>query len=105
MFVRVHGRNMPLSEALVRFIQERFETALGRRQPQVRAICVHVEDINGPRGGVDKRCLAEITLERRGRIVVDAREPDLYRAVQCAAKRARTSVSHTIDRRRSARQP
>ncbi len=105
MVVRVHGRNMPVTEAMLRFVRERFEAALGPREPLVQTVCVHVEDVNGPRGGADKRCLAEITLARRGRLVVDAREPDLYRAIQSAAKRARTSVFHSIDRRRSARQP
>lgn len=103
MVVHVHGRNVPLTEAILKYVEDRFETALGRRGGRVRAVAVHVEDVNGSRGGADMHCRAEITLAPRGRLIVDATDDDLYRAVQSAAKRARTTVFREVDRRRSAR--
>ncbi|MBL0922374.1 MAG: HPF/RaiA family ribosome-associated protein [Phycisphaerales bacterium] len=103
MVVHVHGRNIPLTDSLLRTIEERFAGALGRREARVREVRVVVEDVNGPRGGTDMHCRAEIALAPRGRLVVDAHDGDLHRAVQAAAKRARTSVFRVVDRRRSGR--
>lgn len=104
MVVHVHGRNVPVTDSILRFVEDRFQAALGRRTGRVRAVAVQVEDVNGPKGGADMLCRAEITLAPRGRVVVDATDADLYRAVQSAAKRAKTTVQRQVDRRRSARQ-
>lgn len=103
MLIDIRGGNIRATDAMFEFIRERFEQALGRRARRIRAVQVHVEDVNGPRGGVDKLCRAEILLAPRGEVIVDATEPDLYEAIQHAAKRARTSVFREVDRRKARR--
>jgi transcription elongation GreA/GreB family factor len=51
---------------------------------------VWLEDENGPRGGIDKRCRFEVRLRPRGLLSVTAQAVDEYAAITKAASRART---------------
>jgi hypothetical protein len=41
--------------------QSRAAVALGRFQARITKVVVKLEDLNGPKGGVDKRCVIELT--------------------------------------------
>ena len=68
--------------------------AAGRLTERVHAVRAWLEDVNGPRGGVDKRCAIEI----RGALGVrraDVRDTDFYAAVDRAVHTAaRTLARH-----------
>ena len=49
------------------------------------AIRVRIYDNNGPRGGIDKGCLVQATLPRRGKsVIVSHVDADMYRAIAVA---------------------
>jgi len=58
-------------------------------------------DINGPRGGVDKRCtvMADVS-GAKNKIVVTSESADVYAAVQEACSRLAESVSRAVARQR-----
>jgi len=56
---------------------------------------VRLSDINGPRGGLDKRCGIEIRLKGASAVAIEDTEADLYVAIDRAAERA----GRTLDRR------
>jgi hypothetical protein len=49
---------------------------------------VHLSDMNGPRGGVDKRCQVELKTDRAGSIVVVSVAKDWRTALDNALARA-----------------
>lgn len=59
-----------LPPSLARLARRRFEFALGRFGDRVRSLTVHLADLNGPRGGVDKHCLVAIRLTSPRRLIV-----------------------------------
>ena len=61
--------------------------------PQVR---VHLSDINGPRGGIDKRCQIELTTDNGKSVVVTSLARDWFSALQSALTRASRSLLHSL---------
>lgn len=54
---------------------------------------VRLDDVNGPRGGVDKQCRVELKTEQAGTVVITAMARDWHVALDTAlARAARTLV-------------
>jgi hypothetical protein len=99
----VHARGIELKNSHRRAIRRILASALGRFTRRVRTIRVWVEDVNGPRGGVDIRCRIEVHFRPRGSITVSALATDKYTATAAAAARARELVDRRVKRVRSRR--
>ena len=65
--------------------------------PRVR---VHLSDINGPRGGIDKRCKIELLTVGGNPVVVTSLAKDWFSALQSALTRATRSLLHNWQRSR-----
>ena len=65
---------------------------------------VQLSDVNGPRGGVDKRCQIEIATKSGPPIIVTSMARDWLSALQSALTRATRSLLHNYKRSRQ-RQP
>lgn len=77
--------------------QRRLEFALGRFAGRVRSLSVRLTDLNGPRGGVDKKCLIAVRLSRPRRvIVIEDVDADAAVVISRAAERMSRAVSRAI---------
>ncbi len=103
MKLQVVGQNMRINEALHDFVVRRFQFALGRFAPEIQRVTVRVGDVNGPRGGVDKQCRAEIKLRGLDNVLSEGSGADFEQAAAFAAGRAGRSVARALDRRRDKR--
>lgn len=97
----IHGDSVKLSEEFRQYIERRLRFALGRFASAIQRVKVRTEDINGPRGGIDKRCHVEVQLRasRSSPILVTSDDSTLQAAVDCSAKRAARNVARKLDRR------
>jgi ribosomal subunit interface protein len=106
MQFHIHAGDFPLTDALRRHVERRLHFDLARFQPLVRKIDVHLSDVNGPRGGHDKRCQVRVRLAAHADVVVEDIEADLYHAVDRALGRSARAVGRRLGRaRRLARMP
>lgn len=103
MRMDICGLSFKLTEAIVRHIEGRIRLSLGTASDRINAVSVRLADINGSRGGIDRRCRIVVWLRDLGTIVVAAIDPDLYAAVDEAASRAKEAVWRHIKRRRTLR--
>ena len=87
------------TEAILRHVESRLEIALGAFARNVLKVTVRLEDVNGDRGGIDKRCGVVVALRRGGVVVAEAIRENLYAAVDEAATRIRRSVKRAAKRR------
>ena len=62
MQINVQALNFDLTPALRQHTERRLHFVLGRANGQISRLTVRLSDLNGPRGGEDKRCLLRITL-------------------------------------------
>ena len=61
---------------------------------------MRLSDINGPRGGKDKRCHLELRLKGLPEVVIKDTEVDLYVAIDRAAERAGRALQRCLARQR-----
>lgn len=67
----------------------------------IQSIDLMVEDVNGPRGGIDKFCRVLIKLRKKADVVITAQDQRLSKAIAAAIERASRSVGKKIERRSS----
>lgn len=103
MELQVHSRHTELDQSLRDYIERRLTFALDRFAPRVNRVLVRLHDLNGPRGGVDKRCTVEAHLVPSGAVVVKAAGEDIEQAVGLAADRIGRRVRNELDRWRTLR--
>ena len=95
MEIDIQAHNISLTRGLREHIKRRLGFSLSTRYERIRRILVRISDINGPRGGNDKRCLIQVVLPRQADVVIEDTESSLYAAIDRAVSR----VSRTVMRR------
>lgn len=95
MKVDVHAQGFALTPALSEHTERRLRFALKHAADQVQNVTVRLADVNGPRGGVDKRCSVHVVLAGLPDIVTEDTEADMYIAINRAVDR----VGRTVLRR------
>lgn len=101
MQINIKARNFTLTDALRNHIQRRLRFALIQHDDHIQRVEVRVSDINGPRGGEDKRCHIQVTLEQLPDMVIEDTASDLYVAINRAASRACRTLSRRLARQRT----
>ena len=100
MTIDIRGAAIAPTPAVLEYVVRRIQSALGRLEANVRGVVVRLGDANGPRGGIDKTCRV-LARMRRGTVVIDEVDRDLYVAIDRAADRLRRAAVRVIDRHRT----
>ena len=79
----------------------RLQFVLRRIQWLVPRATVRLSDVNGPRGGVDKRCQVELDTDGSGKVVITAQARDWRTAIDNALSRAARVLLRLWQRGRS----
>lgn len=103
MRTSVRASGFEVSEALRSYVERRLLFALARFGGRIKSVTVRFVDLNGPRGGVDKRCRMLARLVPRGDVRVEKTDGDLYAAIDRAAERLGQSVAREMARRHQPR--
>jgi ribosomal subunit interface protein len=98
--MNIQASGFDLTEGLREHIERRLQFALSWASQDVRTITVRLFDINGPRGGEDKRCRIQVAFRATQDVVIEDTEADLYAAIDRAADRAERAVGHRLERMR-----
>ena len=83
-------------------IEATLEQALHRFSDRVKQVYVFIEDVNGPRGGVDKQCLCVVYPRKMAPIVIRDHDDRLSDLITRVANRAAYTLSQRTARRRGA---
>ncbi len=103
MRIHVRSRGFELTEALRAHAERRLLFALGRFGGRVQSVMLRIDDVNGQRGGADKRCQIAARLAPWGEVRVEEMDGDLYAAISRAADRLDRAVARETERRREMR--
>lgn len=99
--IRSQGFNM--SEALERYAERRLGFALRKFAKEIGRVTVRLSDLNGPRGGADKRCQITASLPPSPAVTLQAVEADPYAAIDRAAARLERALARSMGRTRESR--
>lgn len=87
MHIEVRFRSLEASEALRDHAIKQVAKALRRFGSVVRAAVVRLSDVNGPKGGLDKRCQIEL-VGPLATVEIEDIGADPYASIQRASERA-----------------
>jgi hypothetical protein len=91
------------SPALRQFAEHALARKIGARTERVRRARIRLNDVNGPRGGVDKICQIRLEVMGGGDVSARGEASGWYEAVTIAVINARTALDRRIGRRRAQR--
>ncbi|GAA5165179.1 HPF/RaiA family ribosome-associated protein [Viridibacterium curvum] len=98
MQIEIQSGNLEMSDAIREHASRRATFALSRLSSRIRRVTIHLSDENGPRGGVDKRCLVSVQLEGAPEAVVEDSGSDVYTLIDRALARAGRVASRRLER-------
>lgn len=82
------------------YIRRKLGTRLGKFSDSIVRISVRTDDLNGPRGGVDRMCRIKVVLRGLPTQVFECRNASLDAAVDGALAGIERTVRRALDRRR-----
>lgn len=77
---------------------ERVRFSLRRLTPWVPRAKVQFSDVNGPRGGVDKRCQVELSTDTGATVVIASLADDWRTALDRSLRRATQALTRNLQR-------
>jgi putative sigma-54 modulation protein len=101
MKIQVRFRALDVSEPLRQHLLRAVHFHLSRFGRELSSVSARVGDVNGPKGGIDKRCQLHVRGPRLGSVVVAEMSADAYAAVDACAERAEHSVGRELERLRT----
>jgi putative sigma-54 modulation protein len=105
MQIDIVHRNVCVTNEQKLWIDRRMHFALGRFTGRVRQASLVFSDINGARGGIDKKCRLFVTLCPVGEIVLEEMACNIEAAVSIIADRASRTLSRQLDRQKDQHGP
>lgn len=103
MNVEIRSQGFNMSEALERYVERRLGFALRKFPRDIGRVTVRLSDLNGPRGGADKRCRITASVLPSPAVTLQAVEADPYAAIDRAAARLERALARSMGRTRESR--
>jgi len=104
MQIAIQARGFALTDALRNHTHTRLGFTLSHAASRIRHVGIRLSNLNGPRGGVDKRCIIEVRLHGLPTVMIEDIQSDMYTAIDRAIGRAARAVmrrlEHGMSRRR-----
>jgi putative sigma-54 modulation protein len=100
MHIEIHGQNLRVGDQIQKHVKRQMDFALGQFDSWISGVVVHLEDVNGPRGGVDKCCRVLVNIKHGKTIKVENVDRDFAVAINRATDRLRQVVGREVEKRR-----
>ena len=95
--IEVRTRRFRPTPAIRAHVERELRKALGRVRARTGEVVAFLSDVNGPRGGEDKRCQIRARLASGAEVFASAVAADLYAAITKAAKRLSRGILRAAD--------
>lgn len=79
-------------------VASRLRSVLSRCAARIRHVSIRLRDVNGPRGGMDKRCSIKVELENAGAVRIEETGSELRSLIDRAMERTGRNVFKRLDR-------
>ncbi|QEG21573.1 HPF/RaiA family ribosome-associated protein [Mariniblastus fucicola] len=99
MNITFNNKQGKLGKTAVANVADKIGAVFSKFEADIVSVEVCVKDVNGPRGGVDKRCRLLIRLRRMKDVVASVQEDSVSRAISRAVRRAERAIKRKVQRR------
>jgi ribosomal subunit interface protein len=96
IYLQAHG--FELTPAIEAHVRNKLARNFAALEEQILAVDVFLGDLNGPKGGEDKKALLSVQLASRLAVRIESVHTDLYVAISVAARRAKHTLKRTLRR-------
>ena len=96
MRLLISTRGLRLTPEERQHVERRLGFALGRFGDRIGLVRLRLTDLNGPKGGIDKRCVITVRVIGAQEILAEATVPYPLEAVDCASDRASRAVKRAL---------
>jgi len=103
MRITIRSPHVSASDTVRTYIGRRLRESLVHFEDRIGSVQVRLEDVNGPRGGLDKLCQVVIGCGKLGTVHTEAKHKTLRDAIDGAIERAKHAVTHAVDRKQTVR--
>jgi putative sigma-54 modulation protein len=103
--VTTRGGAIEHSQTLREYLTRRAELALDRQVDRVTSLTAVFEDLNGPRGGIDKRCRITVRGPELGELVVEQTDREWSSGIDGAIATMSRNIVRQLERRRGSTRP
>lgn len=103
MQIDIQTFGFTLTDALREHTHRGLGFTLAHGAESIHRVTVRLSDINGPRGGFDKRCHIHVAVAHQADVVIEDTQADMYVAINRATDRAGRALARQIERQRQSR--
>ena len=82
------------------YLRRKLARRLGKFADSIERVSLRTEDVNGPRGGIDRVCRVKVVLRGLPSVVIEKRDAALNAAVALALDGVERAVRRRLQRRR-----
>lgn len=100
MKIAIRTQGFDLTEGLRQHVERHVRFAFDWARHDVDSVVFRLSDLNGPRGGIDKRCQLRIPLPRMRDVIIEDTAADLYLSIDRAIDRAARTLERRLSRQR-----
>ena len=103
MKIQIYSRAFRPSAQLQELMEDKVQSSLWPVQSRVREVQVQLDDLNGPKGGLDSRCAMTVYLTGCDPVFIEDVAEAPFRAVAGASKRAAQAALRRLKRQQDER--
>jgi len=103
MKIEVRFRGLEASDSLSAYVVRSAHLQLSRFDAAIGSVVVRIGDVNGPKGGLDKRCHVTLRGPALGTLTLEHLSADPYSGVDLLLERAARTAGREIERARTIR--
>ena len=98
MQLTIYKTNVDATASLLDYIDTKMSSSLERMADHIDDITIRIADLNGPRGGEDKRCTVSVTLASKQTTLIAETDSCMYKAVDKVCSRLKRSIRRRVRR-------
>lgn len=100
MNIDLQARDFNLTDSHKSQIQQKLKVVLSRFGHKIRLARVVLSDINGPKGGKDKRCAIRIEVNNHKTVVVEEVTENMFESINRCSQRVKRTLTRLLNKRR-----
>ncbi|MGK0270334.1 MAG: putative sigma-54 modulation protein [Cocleimonas sp.] len=99
--IDIQVQHFSLTEAMETHIKQKLEPMHNNFGDRILSTHVHLSDVNGPKGGENKKCLIHVELQKLPTVVVEDTQENLYTSIDNCCHSAERAVRKSLERQQT----